>query len=122
MDPGVPDPYAGETEVVQGEREPQDWRHCNGPTQAKVREGVLETGLGVESEADEAGLCRKVMLKAKPPGSKPGLPFEPKALQRFQMSVQRLVLIYPFKEIPSRNTVITCIKARYEASITKISN
>ena len=77
----------------------------------------------VETDADEDGLCRKVTLEAKPPGGKPGLPYESKGLQRFEMAVQRLVLLHPHDlEIPAKDTVVSLMKARYEASITEIAN
>ena len=77
----------------------------------------------MKTETDEVGLCRKVMLEAKPPCGKPDPPYEPKALQRFKMSVQRLELIHPReKNIPSKDTVVSLMKARYKATITEISN
>ena len=55
----------------------------------------------VETHLDESGLCRRVMLEARPRGGPVGLPYVSKDLERFQMAVQRLVLIHPRElEVP----------------------
>ena len=75
----------------------------------------------IETDDDKDGLCRKVTLEAKPPGGKPGLPYEFKGLQRFKMAVQRLVLLHPHENgILSKDTVVSLMKARYEASIIEV--
>ena len=72
-------------------------------------------------DADEDRLCRKVTLEAKPPGGKPGLPYESKGLQRFEMATQRLVLLHPHNlEIPPKDTIVSVMKASYKALITEI--
>ena len=44
---------------------------------------------------DEAGLCRRVKLEARPRGGPLGLPYIPKNLETFKMATQRLVLLHP---------------------------
>ena len=52
---------------------------------ARVRERFL----------DEAGLCRRVSLEARPRGGNLGLPYKSKDLYVFEMAIQRLILIHP---------------------------
>ena len=49
----------------------------------------------VETHPDQSGLCRRVTLEAMPRGGSVRLPYVSKNLERFQMAVQRLVLIHP---------------------------
>ena len=49
----------------------------------------------VDTHPDNAGLVWRVTLEARPRGGLLGLPYTPKNLERFQMAVQRLVLIHP---------------------------
>ena len=49
----------------------------------------------VKTSLDEAGLCRKVTLEARPRGGNLGLPYISKDLEQFDMAAQRLVLIHP---------------------------
>ena len=50
---------------------------------------VLKTSL------DEAGLCRRVTLEARPRGGNLGLPYISKDLEEFDMATQQLVSIHP---------------------------
>ena len=51
---------------------------------------------------DDAELVRCVTLEARPKGGPLGLPYTSKKLERFQMAVQRLILIHPRElEIPT---------------------
>ena len=77
----------------------------------------------IATDADEDGLCRKVTLEARPPGGKPGLPYDAKDLQRFEMAVQRLVLIHPHTlDIPTAKAVVSLVKNNFRASISEIQN
>lgn len=77
----------------------------------------------VATDADEDGLCRKVTLEARPPGGRPGLPYDSKDLQRFEMAVQRLVLIHPHTlDIPTADAVVSLVKNNFRASISEIQN
>ena len=49
----------------------------------------------IKTFLDEAGLCRRVTLEARPRGRNLGLPYIPKDLEQFDMATQRLVLIHP---------------------------
>ena len=44
---------------------------------------------------DEAGLCRRVTLEARPRDGNLGLLYVPKDLEKFEMATQRLVLLHP---------------------------
>ena len=55
-----------------------------------------------ETHPDDAGLVRRVTLEARPRGGPLGLPCTSKKLEKFQLAVQRLVLIHPRElEIPT---------------------
>ena len=49
----------------------------------------------IKTSLDEAGLCRRVTLEARPRGGPLGLPYISKDLEEFDMAAQRLVLIHP---------------------------
>ena len=49
----------------------------------------------VRTFLDEARLCRRVTLEARPRGGNLGLPYVSKDLEYFDMATQRLVLIHP---------------------------
>ena len=49
----------------------------------------------IETFLDEAGLCQRVSLEARPRGGNIGLPYKPKDLEVFKMATQRLILIHP---------------------------
>ena len=56
----------------------------------------------VKTHPDQAGLVRRVTLEARPRGGPLGLPYKSKKLEKFEMAVQRLVLIHPRElEIPT---------------------
>ena len=56
----------------------------------------------VETHPDEAGLIQRVTLKARPRGGPLGFPYKSKKLEKFKITVQRLVLIHPREfEIPT---------------------
>ena len=49
----------------------------------------------VKTHPDNAGLVQRVTLEARPRGGPLGLPYKSKKLEKFEMAVQRLVLIHP---------------------------
>ena len=68
---------------------------------AKIGRSSYRMARVIETHLDESGLCRRVTLEAWPRGRPVGLPYVPKDLERFQMAVQRLVLIHPRElEVP----------------------
>ena len=64
-------------------------------TKAKMGKNSYQMARVVETHLDESGLCQMVTLEARPRGGPGGLPYVSKDLERFQMAVQRLVLIHP---------------------------
>ena len=55
----------------------------------------------VNTHPHEAGLVRRVTLEARPRGGPLELPYKSKKLEKFQIAVQRLVLMHPREfEIP----------------------
>ena len=73
----------------------------------------------VQTHPDEASLVRCVTLEARPRGGPLGLPYTPKKLERFQIAVQRLVLIHPRElNIPTVKDIdpVTMMKALPEDS------
>ena len=70
-------------------------------TKAKIGRSSYRMAHFVDTHLDESGLCRRITLEARPHGGPLGLPYVPKDLERFQMAVQRLVLIHPRElEVP----------------------
>ena len=70
-------------------------------TKAKIGRSSYRMARVVVTHLDESGLCRRVKLEARPHGGPVGLPYVPKDLEKFQMAVQRLVLIHPRElEVP----------------------
>ena len=73
----------------------------------------------VQTHPDDAGLVCRVTLEARPRGGPLGLPYTSKKLEKFQMAVQRLILIHPRElEIPTVEDIdpVTMIKALPEDS------
>ena len=64
-------------------------------TKHKLGKDTYRLARVIKTSLDEAGLCRRVTLEARPRGGKPGLPFISKDLEVFDMAVQRLILIHP---------------------------
>ena len=68
---------------------------------AKIGRNSYRMARVVETHLDESGLCWRVTLEARPRGGPVGLTYVSQDLERFQMAVQRLVLIHPRElEVP----------------------
>ena len=73
----------------------------------------------VKTHPDKAGLVRRITLEARPRGGPLGLPYTSKNLEKFQMAVQRLVLIHLREfEIPTMKDIdpVAMMKALPEDS------
>ena len=64
-------------------------------TKHKLGKNSYRLARVIKTSLDEAGLCRKVTLEARPRGGNLGLPYISKDLEEFEMAAQRLVLIHP---------------------------
>ena len=64
-------------------------------TKQKLGKNSYKMARVVKTFLDEAGLCRRVTLEARPRGGNLGLPYISKDLEYFDMATQRLVLIHP---------------------------
>ena len=49
----------------------------------------------VKTHPDKAGLVRRITLEARPRGGPLGLPYMSKKVEKFEIAIQRLVLIHP---------------------------
>ena len=77
-------------------------------TKQKLGKNSYKLARVIKTFLDEAGLCRRVMLEARPRGGNLGLPYISKDLEQFDMATQRLVLMHPHKaEIIKKDLVIT---------------
>ena len=88
-------------------------------TKVKLGKDSYRMACVVETHPDEAGLVRHVTLEARPRGGPLGLPYKSKKLEKFEMAVQRLVLIHPREfEIPTVKDIdpIANMKALLEDS------
>ena len=64
-------------------------------TQQKLGKNSYRMARVVKTFLDEAGLCQRVSLEARPRGGNLGLPYKSKDLEVFEMVTQRLILIHP---------------------------
>ena len=69
----------------------------------------------IKTFLDEAGLCRRVTLEARPRGGKLSLPYITKDLEQFDGATQRLVLIHPHEaEIIKEKDLVIAQEGTYQ--------